>query len=44
MSFYWFNKKEILQKEKKKYDNYGGKEKAAEYYKTNKDVLKEKTE
>ena len=32
MSYYWFNKKEILQKAKEKYGNYGGKEKAAEYY------------
>ena len=39
---YWFNKKEILQKAKEKYDNCGGKEKAAKYYQGNKDVLKEK--
>ena len=32
----------IGKKAKEKYDNYGGKEKTAEYYKTNKDVLKEK--
>ena len=31
MSYYWFNKQE--------YDNNGGKEKAAKYYKDNKDVL-----
>ena len=31
MSYYWFNKKEILQKVKEMYDNCGGKEKAAEY-------------
>ena len=43
MSYYWHNKKEILQKAKKKNDNYGGKEKATEYYKTNKDTIKEKT-
>ena len=42
MSYYWFNKKQILQKTKEKDGNCGGKEKAAEYYKTNKDVLKEK--
>ena len=32
-----------MQKAKEKYVNCGGKEKAAEYYKTNKDVLKENT-
>ena len=42
MSHYWLNKTEILQKAKEKYGNCGGKGKAAEYYKTNKDVLKEK--
>ena len=30
MSYYWFNRQELLQKEKEKYDN-GGKEKAAKY-------------
>ena len=42
MSYYWFNKQELLQKAKEKYGNCCGKEKAAEYYKANKDVLKEK--
>ena len=42
MSFYCFNKQELLKKEKQKYDNNGGKEKAAKYYRGNKDVLKEK--
>ena len=42
MSYYWFNKQELLQKAKETYDNCCGKEKAAEYYKANKDVLKEK--
>ena len=42
MSYYWLNKKEILQKAKEKYANCGGKDKAAEYYQVNKDVLKEK--
>ena len=42
MSHYWFNRAEVLQKSKEKYRNGGGKEKAAKYYKTNKDVLKEK--
>ena len=41
MSYYWFNRQELLQKAKKKYDN-DGKEKAAEYYQENKDVIKEK--
>ena len=42
MSYYWFNREEVLQKIEEKYHNCGGKEKAAEYYRTNKDVLKEK--
>ena len=41
MSYYQFNKKEVLQKAKEKCDNCGGK-KGVEYYQTNKDVLKEK--
>ena len=39
MSYYWFNRQEILQKSKERYF----KEKAAEYYKQNKEVLKEKS-
>ena len=42
LSYCWFNRKEILQKAEEKYHDDGGKEKAAEYYQTNKDVLKEK--
>ena len=38
MNYYWFNRKEILQKAKEKYS----KEKAAEYYKQNKEAIKEK--
>ena len=38
MSYYWFNRKEILQKAKERYS----KEKAAEYYKQKK-VIKEKS-
>ena len=34
----WFNRQEILQKAKEKYS----KEKAAEYYKQNKEVIEEK--
>ena len=41
MSYYWFNKQELLQKTTEKYDN-GGKEKAAKYYQANKDTRKEK--
>ena len=42
MSYYWFNKQELLQKAKEKYDNNGSKEQVAKYYQVNKDVLKEK--
>ena len=38
MSYYRFNRKEILQKAKEKYS----KKKAAEYYLKNKEVIKEK--
>ena len=41
MNYYWFNKQELLQKAKEKYDN-GGKEKAGKYYQANEDVVKEK--
>ena len=39
MSYYWFNRKEILQKAKERYS----KEKAAEYYLQNKETIKEKS-
>ena len=39
MNHYWFNKQEILQKTKENYS----KEKAAEYYKQNKEAIKEKS-
>ena len=39
MSCYWFNRQEILQKAKERYS----KEKAAEYCKQNKEVIKEKS-
>ena len=39
MSYYWFNRQEILQKAKERYS----KEKAAEYCKQNKEVVKEKS-
>ena len=39
MSYYWFNRQEILQKAKEKYS----KEKAAEYYAQNKEAIKQKS-
>ena len=39
MSYYWFNKKRILQKAKERYS----KEKAADYCLQNKEVIKEKS-
>ena len=39
MSYYWFNRKKILQKAKQRYS----KEKAAEYYLQNKEAIKEKS-
>ena len=42
MSYYWFNKEEVLQKPKEKYNNCGGKEKSAEYYRANKKKKKQK--
>ena len=41
MSYYQFSREELLQKENDSYHNCGGKEKAAEYYIANEDVLKE---
>ena len=38
MNYYWFIRQEILQKAKEKYS----KDKAAEYYKQNKEAIKEK--
>ena len=39
MSYYWFNRQEILQKAKEKYSR----EKAAAYYAQSKEALKEKS-
>ena len=39
MSYYWFNRQEILQKAKERFSN----EKPAEYYFQNKEVIKEKS-
>ena len=41
MSYYWFNRQELLRKAKEKYDN-GGKDKAAKYYQDNKHVIKKR--
>ena len=38
MSYYWFNRQEVLQKAKERHS----KEKAAEYYLQNKEAIKEK--
>ena len=43
ISYYWFNRQELLQKAKNKCNNCGGKEKAAECYIANKHARKEKT-
>ena len=40
MNYYWFNRQEILQKAKENYF----KEKAAEYYKQNKEAIKKSQE
>ena len=32
MSYYWFNRQELIEKATNKYHNGGGKEIAAEYY------------
>ena len=39
MNYYWFHRREILQKAKEKYS----KEKAAEYYAQNKEPIEEKS-
>ena len=40
MSYYWFNREELLKKTKIKYHNRSGKEKASEHYKDNKEAKK----
>ena len=40
MSYYWFNRQELLRKAKDRYHNCGGKEKAAEYCLEKKGVKK----
>ena len=44
MNYYWLNREELLKKEKYKYDNKGGKEKAAKYYQDNKETIKRRQE
>ena len=44
MSYYWFNRKELLEKAHKKYHKDGAKEQAASYYQRNKDAIKKKQE
>ena len=41
MSYYWFNRQELLEKAKDKYHNGGDKEKSAEYYLKNRVFLKQ---
>ena len=42
MSYYLFNRQDLLRKAKDIYHNCGGKGKAAKYYLQNNDVIKEK--
>ena len=42
MSYYWFNRKELLQKAKGRYHNGGGKKEAGDYDIGNKDVFLKK--
>ena len=42
MSYYWFNREELLKKAKEKYDNKGGKQKTGDYCKKNKEAVNEK--
>ena len=42
MSYYWFNRKELLEKAHKKYHKDSGKEQAARHYKENREAIKKK--
>ena len=42
MSYYWFNRKELLKKAHDKYHNEGGKERATKYYERNKEEIRKK--
>ena len=41
MSYYWFNRGKLLKNAWNKYHNKGGKQRAAKYYATNQEVLRE---
>ena len=43
-TYYWFNRKELLNKAHDKHHNKGGKEKAALYYQKNKQEIKKEKE
>ena len=40
MSYYWFNREKLLKNAWNKYHNNGGRQKAAEYYRKNADLIK----
>ena len=42
MSYYWFDRKELLKKAHEKYHKKGGKEKAKNYYQANKEAIKKR--
>ena len=42
MSYYWFNRKKLLEKAHKKFHKESGKEQAASYYQRNKEAIKKK--
>ena len=42
MSYYWFNREELLKKANEKYHKKRGKQKAGEYYRKNNEAIKEK--
>ena len=42
MSYYWFNRKELLKKIHEKYHKEGSKEKSASYYQKNKEIIKKR--
>ena len=42
ISYYWFNRDELLKKAKKKCHNKGGKERVVKYYQDKKEAIKEK--
>ena len=42
ISYYWFNRKELLEKAEDRYHNHDSKKEAAEYCISNQDFMKEK--